>query len=154
MAAAMAAGDARSHDKEGDGRGVQGYGEDRGTVSAERLVGIRGATTVDDDERSQLVARTRELLVELLDRNGIGHDDLVSILFTATDDLTSEFPAVAARELGLGDVPLICARELGIRHGNPRTVRVLLHCYSTTGRASLRHVYLHDARGLRDDLPE
>jgi chorismate mutase len=140
-------------DKEGEGRGVQGRGEDRGAVSAERLVAIRGATTVDDDERSQLVARTRELLVELLDRNGVEHDDLVSIMFTATDDLTSEFPAVAARELGLGDVPLICARELGIRHGNPRTVRVLLHCYSTTRRASLRHVYLHDARHLRDDLP-
>jgi chorismate mutase len=141
--------------REDDSRGARGRGRDRGaTVSEARLVALRGATTVDGDERGQLVDRTRELLVELLERNKVEHDDLVSILFTATDDLTSEFPAVAARQLGLGDVPLICARELGIRHGNPRTVRVLLHCYSTIPRASLRHVYLHDARHLRDDLPE
>lgn len=123
-------------------------------MGEERLVALRGATTIDEDEREQLIGRTRELLVELLQRNELEHDQLVSILFTATGDLTSEFPAVAARELGLGDVPLICARELGVRHGNPRTVRVLVHCYATTPRALLRHVYLHDARHLRDDLPE
>jgi chorismate mutase len=123
-------------------------------VSEARLVALRGATTVDEDEREQLLERTQEMLVLLLQRNQVGHDDLVSILFTATDDLVSEFPAIAARQMGLGDVPLICARELGIRHGNPRTVRVLLHCYSTIPRANLRHVYLHGARHLRDDLPE
>lgn len=123
-------------------------------MSEARLVALRGATTVDGDEREQLLERTKEMLVLLLERNEVGHDDLVSILFTATDDLTSEFPAIAARQMGLGDVPLICARELGIRHGNPRTVRVLLHCYSTIPRAALRHVYLHGARHLRDDLPE
>lgn len=134
---------------------MQSRGPNRGgPVSEERLVALRGATTVDEDDRSQLLERTRELLVEVLERNKLEHDDLVSILFTATDDLVSEFPAIAARQLGLGDVPLICARELGIRHGNPRTVRVLLHCYSTTPRSLLRHVYLHDARHLRDDLPE
>jgi chorismate mutase len=123
-------------------------------VTAERLVALRGATTVDSDDREALLDRTRELLAALLERNGIEHDQLVSIIFTATGDLHSEFPALAARSLGLGDVPLLCARELDVTGGNPRTIRVLIHCYSTRQRASLRHVYLHDARHLRDDLPE
>jgi chorismate mutase len=122
-------------------------------VSAERLVALRGATTVLADDRDELMARTEELLTELLKRNRVDHDDLVSMIFTSTGDLTSEFPAIAARNLGFGDVPLLCARELAIRHGNPMTVRVLVHCYSTTPRADLRHVYLHDAKNLRDDLP-
>jgi chorismate mutase len=122
-------------------------------VSGERLVALRGATTVDADVREAVIDRTSELLVELLDRNGVRHDDLVSIVFTATDDLVSEFPAAAARAIGLGDVPLLCARELGITHGNPSTIRVLVHCYSTRPRAGLRHVYLHRASHLRDDLP-
>jgi chorismate mutase len=123
-------------------------------VSAERLVAIRGATTVEADAREAVMERTGELLRELLDRNGVGHDDLVSIVFTATEDVTSEFPAAAARALGLGDVPLLCARELAVRHGNPNTIRVLVHCYSVRSRSSLRHVYLHRASHLRDDLPE
>lgn len=123
-------------------------------MSVERLVAIRGATSVDADARDAVMERTGELLRELLDRNGIEHDDLVSIIFTATDDVTSEFPAAAARALGLGDVPLLCARELAVRHGNPSTIRVLVHCYSTRPRSSLRHVYLHRASHLRDDLPE
>jgi chorismate mutase len=123
-------------------------------VSAERLVALRGATSVDADARDGVMDRTAELLAALLDRNGVAHDDLVSIVFTATDDLVSEFPAAAARAIGLGDVPLLCARELGITHGNPRTIRVLVHCYSTRSRTTLRHVYLHQASHLRDDLPE
>ncbi|HET6748532.1 MAG TPA: chorismate mutase [Actinomycetes bacterium] len=123
-------------------------------MTAERLVALRGATTVDSDAREALLERTRELLAALLERNGVEHDQLVSIIFTATGDLHSEFPALAARSLGLGDVPLLCARELDVTGGNPRTIRVLIHCYSTRQRASLRHVYLHHARHLRDDLPE
>jgi chorismate mutase len=123
-------------------------------VADERLVALRGATTVDADTREALGERTAELLTVLLERNGVGHDDLVSIIFTATEDLTSDFPAAAARAIGLGDVPLLCARELGVQGGNPATVRVLVHCYSTRARATLRHVYLHRARHLRDDLPE
>lgn len=120
----------------------------------ERLVALRGATTVDSDTREALIERTAELLTELLQRNGVEHDRLVSIIFTATEDLVSEFPAAAARAIGLGDVPLLCARELSVREGNPATVRVLVHCYSTRPRSSLRHVYLHRAKHLRDDLPE
>ena len=123
-------------------------------MTAERLVALRGATTVDSDTREALLDRTRELLAALLERNGVEHDQLVSIIFTATGDLRSEFPALAARSLGLGDVPLLCARELDVTGGNPNTVRVLIHCYSTRPRASLRHVYLHRAKHLRDDLPE
>jgi chorismate mutase len=126
----------------------------RRPVTAERLVALRGATTVEADTREALLERTRELLAALLERNEVDHDQLVSIIFTATDDLRSEFPALAARSLGLGDVPLLCARELDVTGGNPSTVRVLIHCYSTRPRASLRHVYLHRAKHLRDDLPE
>ena len=123
-------------------------------MTAERLVALRGATTVDADTRAAVLERTTELLAALLDRNGVEHDQLVSVIFTATKDIHSEFPALAARGLGLGDIPLLCARELDVTGGNPRTIRVLVHCYSTRARASLRHVYLHRARHLRDDLPE
>jgi chorismate mutase len=123
-------------------------------MSEERLVALRGATTVDTDSADAVRARTSELLSALLQRNGVGHDQLVSIIFTSTRDLRSAFPALAARELGLGDVPLLCAGELDVVGGNPNTIRVLLHCYSALPRASLRHVYLHRAKHLRDDLPE
>ncbi len=90
----------------------------------------------------------------MLERNGVEHEDIVSIIFTATDDLTAQFPATAARALGLGDVPLICARELGVEGGMPLTIRVLMHLYSERSRSELHHVYLEGARSLRDDLPE
>lgn len=115
---------------------------------------LRGATTVDTDSSAAVMKRTSELLSALLERNGVEHDQLVSIIFTSTRDLRSAFPALAARELGLGDVPLLCAGELDVVGGNPNTIRVLLHCYSTRPRASLRHVYLHRAKHLRDDLSE
>jgi len=123
-------------------------------MSAERFVALRGATTVDADTNDAVIGRTSELLATLLERNGLEHDQLVSIIFTSTKDLRSAFPALAARELGLGDVPLLCAGELDVIGGNPRTIRVLIHCYSTRPRATLRHVYLHHAKHLRDDLPE
>ena len=94
------------------------------------------------------------LLEAMLDRNGVDHDDLVSIVFTATDDLHSMFPAKAARTMGLGDVPLICARELDVVDGTERCVRVLLHLNTEKERSALHHVYLEGARGLRDDLPD
>ena len=82
------------------------------------------------------------------------NEDIVSIIFTATDDLHAQFPATAARALGLGDVPLICARELDIEGGMPRAIRVLMHLYTERSRAELHHVYLGAAKSLRDDLPE
>lgn len=119
-----------------------------------RLLALRGATTCDDDTKAEIDVKTQALVRTMLDRNAIAHDDLVSIIFTATDDLTAEFPATAARALGLGDVPLLCARELGIAHGMKRTIRVMMHFYGETPRRELHHVYLEGARTLRDDLPE
>jgi chorismate mutase len=118
------------------------------------LRALRGATTLEDDTAEQVNDRVRALVTAMLARNGIDHDDLVSILFTATEDITSMFPAAAARSLGLGDVPLICARELSVKGAMPRCVRVLMHVYTERTRESLHHVYLEGARGLRDDLPD
>ena len=110
-------------------------------MSGERLVALRGATTVDADTAEDVMGRTGELLSTLLERNGVEHDQLVSIIFTSTRDLRSAFPALAARELGLGDVPLLCAGELDVVGGNPNT-RLEEH----PGLVIL-------ASNLRDDLP-
>jgi chorismate mutase len=118
------------------------------------VLALRGAITLERDERSHLLERVSRLLSEMLERNGVGHDDLISILFTATPDVHSAFPAVAAREMGLGDVPLICAQELDIAGGMPHCIRVLMHLNTERTRDQLRHVYLEAARSLRDDLPE
>ena len=114
---------------------------------------LRGATTVDVDTREQVYERVQALLRELLARNGVDHEDIVSILFTATDDIRSVFPAAAARVIGLGDVPLLCARELSIEDGTPLCIRVLMHLSTERPRSELHHVYLEGAKGLRDDLP-
>ena len=114
---------------------------------------LRGATTLDADTAEEMEKRVQALLRELLDRNGIQHDDIISIVFTATDDLTSTFPASAARAAGLGDVPLLCAGELSIEGGTPMCIRLLMHISTDKPRADLRHIYLHGAKGLRDDLP-
>ena len=114
---------------------------------------LRGATTVDVDTAEQITERVQTLVREMLDRNGIDKEDLISVIFTATDDITSLFPAAAARGVGLGDVPLLCARELGVADGTPRCIRVLMHLATSRSRAELRHVYLEGAKGLRDDLP-
>jgi chorismate mutase len=119
-----------------------------------RLLALRGATTCKDDSKEEIDDKTQALVNEMLERNGILHDDLVSIIFTATEDLTAEFPATAARALGLGDVPLLCARELNIGHGMERTIRILMHFYGDQPRKELHHVYLEGTRSLRDDLPE
>jgi len=114
---------------------------------------LRGATTVDEDTVEQIMDRGMALLEAMLERNGVGHEDVVSIVFTATDDVHAAFPAAAARKLGLGDVPLLCARELEVVDGTPLCIRVLMTLTTERTRAELRHVYLEGARGLRDDLP-
>ena len=118
------------------------------------LRALRGATTVDEDNEDQIKSRVVALLQEMFDRNALDHDDVVSIIFTATDDIHATFPATAARTFGLGDVPLICARELDIEGATPRCIRVMMHITTERSRAELRHVYLQGAAGLRDDLPE
>ena len=114
---------------------------------------LRGATTVDADEPAQITERVVELLREMLERNGVDKDSLVSIIFTTTPDIRSMFPAAAARTIGLGDVPLLGAQEADIEGGTPRCIRVLLHLECDRPRGELRHVYLEGAKGLRDDLP-
>lgn len=119
-----------------------------------RLRAIRGATTVPEDVRAHIMAGTARLLEEMMRRNGIGKQDLVSIIFTATSDLRSEFPAAAAREIGISDIPLLCASEIGVEGAIPRCIRVLMHVYTDRDYDALRHVYLGEARQLRTDLPE
>lgn len=119
-----------------------------------KLRGLRGATTCDVDTAEEIDVKTKALVAAMLERNEVDHEELVSIIFTATDDLHGQFPATAARTLGLGDVPLLCARELDIVGGKPRTIRVLMHLYTERTRRELHHVYLEGATTLRDDLPE
>jgi chorismate mutase len=116
-----------------------------------RLYALRGATSVGADEREAILAATTELMHELLARNELVADDIVSCLFTLTPDLHAEFPAVAAREMGLSSVPLMCAQELAVPGSMPRVIRVMVHCYLGDGR-SPQHVYLGDAARLRLDL--
>jgi len=123
-------------------------------MSAERIRAVRGATTVDSDTRAEVISRTQELVRAIIERNSIAPDDMVSILFTATDDIHSAFPAEAAREAGLTLVPLMCARELEVEGGVERCIRVMLHVYTSLEADQLRHPYLHGARQLRTDLPE
>jgi chorismate mutase len=115
---------------------------------------LRGATTVDADTVDQVTERVQALVNTMLDRNGVDKEDLISVLFTATDDIRCMFPATAARGVGLGDVPLICARELDVVGGTPGCIRVLMHLNTERSRAELHHVYLQGARALRDDLPD
>jgi chorismate mutase len=114
---------------------------------------LRGATTVDVDETEHVHARVIALLEAMFERNAIDHDDVISVIFTATDDLHATFPALAARAFGLGDVPLLCARELDIEGGTPMCIRVLMHLTTDLSRTDMRHIYLEGAKGLRDDLP-
>lgn len=115
---------------------------------------IRGATQLEVDEREHLFERTTELVREVLRVNDIDTDALVSILFTCTPDLVSDFPAAAAREMGLGDVPLICAVEMAVPGSLPRVVRLMAHAYLDVPRSEVRHVYLHGATVLRRDLAQ
>lgn len=122
--------------------------------SIRSLRALRGATTTDDDAGPAIVDATVELLREMLARNDVEHDDIVSVVFTATPDLTAEFPAAAARHVGISDVPLLCATEIAVAGAVGRCIRVLMHVYTSLEPAALRHVYLHAARQLRTDLRE
>ena len=113
---------------------------------------VRGATQLDVDDRDHMLARVAEMVTEVMDANGWVKDDFISIIFTATTDLVSEFPAYAARMLGFTDVPLICTRELEIEGSMPRVVRMMAHVETDLPRADITHVYLHGAAALRRDL--
>jgi chorismate mutase len=116
-----------------------------------RLKALRGAITVERNQADAIVDATEELVRELMGRNRLRPDDLVSCIFTCTGDLDAEFPAVAARRVGLSAVPLLCARELDVPGSLPRVIRLLMHCYGDEDH-SPQHVYLREATVLRRDL--
>ncbi|MER7176830.1 chorismate mutase [Streptomyces mesophilus] len=115
---------------------------------------VRGAVQLERDEAAHMDEQVGALLTEVLDRNGLTADDLISVWFTATPDLHSDFPAAAARKLGITDVPLICAQELDIAGAMPRVVRVLAHIESDKPRSEIAHVYLGTAAALRKDIAQ
>lgn len=115
---------------------------------------IRGATQLEVDEREHLFERTAELVSAVLQENRLDVDCLISMIFTCTPDLVSDFPAAAARELGLGDVPLMCAVEIDVPGAMPRVVRLMAHANMTVSRQDVQHVYLHGATALRRDLAQ
>ncbi len=116
-----------------------------------RLFALRGATSVDRNDADEILEGTTVLMREIMDRNGLAPDDVVSCIFTLTDDLDAQFPAVAARKLGFERVPLLCAREVAVPGSLPRIVRVLIHYYAAQEHRA-QHVYLGEARKLRSDL--
>jgi chorismate mutase len=116
-----------------------------------RLIALRGATTVTENDAADILAATGELMREILARNGLAAEDLVSCIFTLTPDLDAVFPAQAAREMGLSAVPLLCAREIPVPGALPKVIRVLIHAYQPDGRPA-EHVYLGGAVKLRLDL--
>lgn len=116
-----------------------------------RVRGIRGAVTVEADDPERIVDATARVVREMVERNGLEPDDVISLVITATGDLTSAFPAAAVRRVGLPEVPVLCARELSVEGAMPRVIRVLMHAHSD--RPDVVHVYLGEARSLREDLP-
>jgi len=116
-----------------------------------RLRALRGATTVEHNDSGAILEATEELVRTVMERNGLDPEQMVSCIFTCTGDLDAEFPAVAARNLGLSGVPLLCAREIDVAGSLPRTIRLMLHCYAEPDTPA-QHVYLREAQALRRDL--
>jgi chorismate mutase len=116
-----------------------------------RLYALRGATSVDRNDADAILAATETLMREIMERNALGPDAVVSCIFTLTDDLNAQFPAVAARKLGFDRVPLLCAREVPVPGALAMVIRVMIHYYAEPGHEA-RHVYLGEARRLRSDL--
>jgi len=116
-----------------------------------RLFALRGAISVERNDAKDILGATTELMQDIMRRNALAPDAVVSCIFTATNDLNAEFPAVAARALGFANVPLLCAREIPVPRSMPRVIRVLIHYHAEEDHSPV-HVYLGDARGLREDL--
>jgi chorismate mutase len=143
------------------GRGGAGYSASESHAAASvphpritramKLRALRGAITVDENESTAILSATEELVREVMERNALDPDDMVSCIFTCTEDLDAEFPAVAARSVGLSSVPLLCAREIPVPGALPRVIRLMLHCYADPDTPA-QHVYLRDAVALRRDL--
>ncbi|GAA4371334.1 chorismate mutase [Actinomadura sp. NPDC048032] len=115
---------------------------------------VRGATQIDADDRDQILEATTELVSEVMARNGLTTDDVISVIFTVTPDLTAEFPALAARKLGFHEVPLLCATEIGVPGALPRVIRLMAHIATDRPRSDVQHVYLRGATALRLDIAQ
>ncbi|MFI0481597.1 chorismate mutase [Actinomadura sp. 9N215] len=115
---------------------------------------VRGATQIDADDREQMLAATAELVAAVMARNELTTDDVISVIFTVTPDLTAEFPALAARKLGFHEVPLLCATEIGVPGALPRVIRLMAHVETDRPRADVQHVYLRGATALRLDIAQ
>jgi chorismate mutase len=115
---------------------------------------IRGAVQVEANEREAIIEGTAELVAEVMSRNDLVTGDVISVLFTATPDLTAEFPALAARKTGFHDVPLLCATEIGVPGAMPRVIRLMMHVDTPRSRSGIRHVYLRGAQALRLDIAQ
>jgi chorismate mutase len=115
---------------------------------------IRGAIQIDGYDREDILEGTAELMSAVLSRNELTPDDVISVLFTATHDLTAEFPALAARKFGFHDVPLICAQEIRVPGSMPRVVRLMAHVETDRPRSEIQHVYLRGATALRLDIAQ
>ena len=122
-----------------------------GDQNSQRLFALRGATSVADNTEESILSGTRELVQTIMERNELEPEQMVSCVFSATTDLNAQFPAVAARDLGLSRVPLLCTQEIDVPGALPRVIRVLLHYYAAQAHAP-QHVYLREARALRADL--
>jgi len=116
-----------------------------------KVVALRGAVQADENSAESIVAATGKLVHELMEMNELSPEEMISAIFTTTPDLDAEFPAVAARGIGLSEVPLMCAREIPVPGAMPRVIRVMVHCNMPAGQ-HVRHVYLGETRGLRADL--
>jgi chorismate mutase len=115
---------------------------------------VRGAVQINADEREAILEGTAELVTEVMARNELAPGDVISVLFTATPDLTAEFPALAARKIGFHDVPLICATEIAVPGAMPRVVRLMAHVETDRPRSAIQHVYLRGAVALRLDMAQ
>jgi chorismate mutase len=115
---------------------------------------VRGAVQVDADDRDEILSGTAELVKEVMARNELSTDDVISVVSTATADLTAEFPALAARRLGFQEVPLLCAAEIDVPAAMPRVVRLMMHIETDKPRSQVQHVYLRGAAALRLDIAQ
>jgi chorismate mutase len=115
---------------------------------------VRGAVQVADNDRDEILTATAELVTEVMARNELTTDDVISVIFTATSDLTAEFPALAARQLGFQEVPLLCGAEISVPGAMPRVVRLMMHVETDKPRSSVQHVYLRGAAALRLDIAQ
>jgi chorismate mutase len=117
-----------------------------------KVLAVRGATTVNNNDNVEIIDETKKLLDEIINKNRLDLNDIISVIFTMTDDLSASFPAIAARQLGWNDIPLMCMKELNIDNSLEKCIRVMFYINSDIERKKIKHIYLNGAKILRPDL--